>query len=364
MKTTGGVLAAAILIGHSMPAAANVIVAVYFPASLFNNAPEATALWAYANPDSGIAGSYAAASADLTAGTFRGFTDLQTPSVVTIAPETGAPTVEANAGFSDFVTFVGTPGQIDVSLTMAIDGDFSAGPLPNGSYADTVVDFVVTLDDGGGGGLASTKAEITRAVYDGGDPKTTIDPGPDGTNIIATLTADDQLIPPVASITTRMTVPVGAVIGVSGHIFLSTTSITPGIETWADFGSTARVTLGYPAGYTFTSQSGVFLSRPDAGGLSLDGGFGGPPDLGGSTSSSTGGTAAGGGTGGGVATGGSASAGAGSGSTGGSAATSGSGTGATPAKSGGCSAGGAGSLIVPVLLLVVLGFAARRRREE
>src|ERR1700744_4356302 len=113
MRTTGGMLAATVLALLSTQADAGANVELNLPGALVNGqAADAIARWAYANPDSGCGGTFSAASADLTAGTFRGYTDLQTPADVTGSPATGFPTVEATAGFSDFVTFVGGPGVI------------------------------------------------------------------------------------------------------------------------------------------------------------------------------------------------------------------------------------------------------------
>jgi hypothetical protein len=162
------------------------------------------------------------------------------------------------------------------------------------------------------------------------------------------------------TVTEQTTVTVGEPVGVYAFLGVATIDLVQGVQSTWDFGGTAHLGLQLPAGYTFASQSGAFLARPNDPGLQLDGGDY-PSGFG--TTSSSGGTTGAGATSGG--TGGGNGGGTSSGTSGGTT----SGTpdgGSTSGQGGGCASGGSGPAGVTVAMILggLLLLAVRQSKRR
>jgi hypothetical protein len=283
--------------------------------------------------------STAAAAADLTAGTLR----IYTVSRAIMATASGPPsTPQAQAYLHDSITIAGPGSSVLVTLTMDVGG-YMSSVLPDPSVAE-----VIQNAGAGVSFLAPNKkalgVTITHTWYkippDGGAQDTTsVYPSSDAGNVTVTPTG--------VTITIQETEPVGQEVQLNANLITDATDVLQGVTETYDFGSTARLSLQLPAGYTFTSQSGVFLARAGDNGLTLDGGNYPTAFLDGGTSGggTTGGTSGGGTTGGNGGTGGTSSS--------------------TGTHSGGCASSGSepDGIAIVVSFLVALSFRSRARRR-
>ena len=275
-------------------------------------------------------------AADLTTGTARVYSN----GAVIISPgveQVGLP--QASAALSDSITLAGPGASALVTLQFAVDGFVSpASSTTSGTFDQTVV---ANCGIGVSPSVTSKQAGVTR-VYSGPTSDvfaTSVTPKNDP-NVVVTWNGSGFTM----SIAIAVTVPVGRAVGVGCGLFAQGDLPLPE-ESFAvieDLGNTGRMSITLPAGYTFTSASGVLLSNAGGPGLSLDGGN--AP----STSSDGGATNDGGTSSGGTSSGGTTG-------TGGPGATHGS-------SSGGCSAGGQGS--AAAVALGMLGIWILRRSQK
>ena len=284
-------------------------------------------------------GSSTAAAADLTAGTLRVFTkatDLD-------GSVGGFPTAEAN--FGDTITISGPGSTVDLTLTLTVDGTMlietgSPPYAPNLSISELLVADVQLVPPGGPPVSAESRVLHGLATDSGGNKNegvtfTPADAGNGAYGAIATVTATVPVGQPI---------PIGATLDASGMGF-SPYTVT------SDYGSTGRLAVTLPGGYTFTSASGKFLSRPGDPGLALDGGN--APSGSGGSDGGVFGDDAGSPKGDGGSTGGGADAGTSNGDTGGGGG-----------DSGGCNTAGTSSASFAITALLAVLFVTRRRKKN
>lgn len=211
--------------------------------------------------------SYGQASADMTAGTMRAF------SIVNVLQSPGSNQCPiggplATAKLDDTITVMGPSGTVNVTVTVSVDGSFVNAPIMGlGCTADFVY---IGLATGMGATQKSQQATIIRnQVNDGGPTYSTMGPvvGPTDAGVTNDTPVFDVSM--TSSFTVGTPTAIIASVGVAAEGSAATTATV-------DFGSTGRLSISLPPGYTYTSASGVLLSSPGAPGLSLDGGSGGP----------------------------------------------------------------------------------------
>jgi hypothetical protein len=254
-------------------------------------------------------GSSAAAAADITAGTIRAYSRGSAIGATASGDPPSLPT--ANASISDGITISGPGTSVSLTLTMVVGGSFSllgTDSAPPQTIATQGAVAHVRIDD------AQLAMAVGRTWMKGnaGMPDmdmTTVGPSDPRISATGLDTAN-----PIVTMTLTSTVAVGTLIGVNADLAVTTTNTAPGsfiVTAVTDFGGTAHLTVQLPAGYTFTSHSGAFLTQVGSGGLQLDGGSyptglpdGGTGGNGGAGGAGGGGTDAGGGGHGGSSKGG------------------------------------------------------------
>jgi len=167
----------------------------------------------------------------------------------------GTRIVQAHATFEDTLTFAapaGTPvaGPVPVTIRMAVDGRFA------GFYSHFNSKTIIMS----GGGGSFTKTASAEYTWDGNQ-------GPNASPIaIAVSTAiqspyrDPAQLEDLLSFT-KMVTP-----GVPLYVYAdmkSTVTAGPYASGMIDFSHTATLSIEAPAGYTFTSESGMLLAVPE-----------------------------------------------------------------------------------------------------
>jgi hypothetical protein len=218
-------------------------------------------------------GSEGEASADLAAGTLRAYlTESALATAGGTDPLSGD--LSVSAYLADTITISGPAGNVDVTLSLTVDGSFGdLGSIPVGSETEARVQ----TDVGGGSSVTSTSRvtfyRYNAAQADGGGvsymPQFTT--GVE-TPIVtpSTISSDSVAYTHTYHVTATVGTPTPVAVDLLVYVF-PTRSHT----TYSDFGNTARFSITLPAGYTYTSASGILLSDPNGTGLLLDGGGGG-----------------------------------------------------------------------------------------
>jgi len=223
-----------------------------------------------------VQGSSVAAAVDVSAGTLR----VYSTGSGSVAPSGGVPIPQlprGTAALDDMITVSGPGTKVAVKVTMIVDGALHVtGTSTNGSvqlYA------ISNLNLGNGAPITGT-AERDVAI-------TSPAPQTDTTVLIpssiGTVTGSDGV---AFMLEQQVMVVIGQATPLVASIVIAGTG-TPGYTATADFGSTAHLQLSLPAGYTYTSASGLLLTQAGAPGLPLppDGGMGtggmdmGPSDM-------------------------------------------------------------------------------------
>jgi hypothetical protein len=292
-------------------------------------------------------GSYAAAAADLTAGTLR---VLATGSIVPgFATQQYLPVATAVLG--DTITVNGSGSTATVTFTLDVGGTITVQTSEPDRQA------LIQMEAGMSYNNITLAGYINRTIDsgDGGAPSDVTMEGPTDPNI--------QFGAEGFTVQIQTTVSVGQAIPFAAHLFANASTAQDGIVATTDYGNTARVAVTLPPGYTLSSQSGSFLVNSGGSGLLLDGGGYLPPDAGGVTGEDAGDSD------GGIVTGedaGGSDAGsvsgedAGGGGDGGSLAGADGGNGGK--SSGGCTTGGGFPTLVGMSLVSLLFAASRRAR--
>jgi uncharacterized protein (TIGR03382 family) len=231
----------------------------------------------------------------------------------------------SSAGMMDAITISGPGTSVLLTMTLEVGGTISLqapAPAVPGMYLEEGVSSDFSLGGAQSGTASNSAASVHILTTDsnGAPTQTTMNASKPG--VVANLDG--------YTITLQLTVQVGEPIEVSASLGVISAGTTPYGET-TDYGHTGRIAVSLPAGYTFTSASGVFLSQAGAPGLPLDGGTY-PIDLGASAANDLS-VSTSGGTNGGVH---------------------------GSSKSGGCSATGAPAAPPWAILLLVAALIGRR----
>ena len=209
----------------------------------------------------------ASAAADLTAGTVRvrstGFTKID---------NSGYPTADAHA--DDKITFHGPGSTVQVRLDVSAEGLFSSSGSGIG-YLRQVAQ--VRLTAGSFNTQALFERDLTTSTTDPPVETFTITirtPGPDAGFVTTHPVTGTPSAALQIDAAFAVGVPITVAIDASAQAGVSGSPKDFGIDD--NFGNTARLTMTLPDGYTFTSESGAFLTQQGAPGLGLppDGGIG------------------------------------------------------------------------------------------
>lgn len=206
---------------------------------------------------------FASAAADCTAGTVR-----VRSTGLTKMDGAGFPNVSASIG--DKITFHGQGPTVQVKIKGTVDGVFLSGgsgigflqqvasaQLNAGSFNTTAQferDYTTSTT---GPAVETFITTILTPAPDAGYVKTFPTTGPEAASL---------------EIDASFAVEVPIQVGLTATAQLGAQGAPMNINIDDSFGNTARLTIALPDGYTFTSQSGVFLSQQGAPGLAL------PPD--------------------------------------------------------------------------------------
>ena len=222
-------------------------------------------------------GSHAKAAVDLAAGTLR----ARSVGSGTVTPNGSVTTPQlprATCSLFDTITVSGPGTTVNVTATLDIDGSIEVSGSASDSNGLAQSDMIAQL------GFGTTQNATLERLIQAPPNK----PMTDMTTLVAlTLPSSGHLEGNVATIHLEheLLVTIGKKTDLIAQLTVSGLG-TPGYEVTADFGSTARLGLSLPAGYSFTSGSGLLLSKAGSAGLPLP--ANGEAGAGGATSTDTG----------------------------------------------------------------------------
>jgi hypothetical protein len=194
-------------------------------------------------PNSGAPGTFGTATADASANQASG-------QLKVAAQADGNARASARAGFSDLITIIPTSGFLDSSFQIAVQMVLS-GSITGNADAGGIIQLTSALGNVQVGGDAGT-------VMCTADPSVCnpVSPTPAGSQT-QTLIAYIDILTSSPFLFTQDTLFAG-VNCINSQCLLEQSGI-------ADFSHTAQLSLILPAGFTFTSDSGVFLSDINTG---------------------------------------------------------------------------------------------------
>ncbi|MEO8798913.1 MAG: hypothetical protein ABI551_13580, partial [Polyangiaceae bacterium] len=210
------------------------------------------------------------AAADLAAGTLRLDTVGHTDHDPALDMNT-AHVPMASARFQDKITVAGPGTTVSMTATLDVDGDLIVTGAADNDHGQFQMGVVAQVGLGSGQTQMSALHELFVSL-----PQTPL--------------SDILKVNPVAlpshgsasssgvqlHVEYAVDVPIGQSTNVFAQLFTTSGVMTPGYAGRVSFGNTARFALSLPAGYTYTSESGLLLSQAGGPGLPLvdDGGVG------------------------------------------------------------------------------------------
>jgi hypothetical protein len=229
--------------------------------------------------------SVAAAAVDLSAGTLRVYSSASVIQPLPTGGLVGLPGAQCQMG--DLFTVSGPGSSVTVTATLDVSGTFAIVGTGDGTVQQVIV---VSIELGSQRQVtAFVERDLNRAPGMADMDALTISPLDGGVSVLS----GSSLSHPAVELTTQLVVPVDVPTGVYADLQFRGGG-TVGYSSTANFGDTARLSLALPAGYTFTSHSGVLLSQAGGPGLELFSDAGVNLDGGGSSGGTTGGGTSGG----------------------------------------------------------------------
>ncbi len=158
----------------------------------------------------------------------------------------------ATSVLTDDLYFHGLGSTVTVSFFMHVDGTFAAAGGASAGW--TTADGAMTLE--GYGDPTGGQLTLSRVFGPGTDTLTGSVTGSAGSFLNKTLNSVDSMMVVTATVPTEIRIPFRS------QIQLANRGLPAGMTMAADFAHTAQITAVVPAGYSFTSASGHFLTTP------------------------------------------------------------------------------------------------------